>query len=86
MDINELIQIVKKKIEKKVIVEKIDIEEKSFLHKKHKNNLEGKFHLKINIESDFLKRKNKIESSRIIYKILEKELKIHIHSIQLNIK
>ena len=39
MDINELIQIVKKKIEKKIVVEKIDIEDKSFLQKKHKNNL-----------------------------------------------
>ena len=35
MDINELIAIVKKKIEKEIIVENIRIEDKSFLNKNH---------------------------------------------------
>jgi len=56
------------------------------LHKKHKNNSVNKFHLKISIKSKFLKNKKKIESSRQIYKLLEKELKEHIHSVQLNIE
>lgn len=86
MDINELIEIVKKKIQSKISVEKISIEDKSFLHKKHKNNSVNKFHLKISIKSKFLKKKRKIESSRQIYKLLEKELKEHIHSVQLNIE
>ena len=86
MDINELIEIVKKKIQSKISVEKISVEDKSFLHKKHKNNSVNKFHLKISIKSKFLKKKRKIESSRQIYKLLEKELKEHIHSVQLNIE
>ncbi len=86
MDINELIEIVKKKIQSKISVEKISVEDKSFLHKKHKNNSVNKFHLKISIKSKFLKKKKKIESSRQIYKLLEKELKEHIHSVQLNIE
>tara|TARA_B100000242_G_scaffold75325_1_gene48807 strand:+ start:1969 stop:2229 length:261 start_codon:yes stop_codon:yes gene_type:complete len=86
MDINELIEIVKKKIQSKISVEKISVEDKSFLHKKHKNNSVNKFHLKISIKSKFLKNKKKIESSRQIYKLLEKELKEHIHSVQLNIE
>ena len=86
MDINELIEIVKKKIQSKISVEKISIEDKSFLHKKHKNNSVNKFHLKISIKSKFLKKKKKIESSRQIYKLLEKELKEHIHSVQLDIE
>ena len=36
MDINELIAIIKKKIEKEILVENIRIEDKSFLHKNHK--------------------------------------------------
>tara|TARA_B100000941_G_C28094987_1_gene345458 strand:- start:141 stop:401 length:261 start_codon:yes stop_codon:yes gene_type:complete len=86
MDINELIEIVKKKIQSKISIEKISVEDKSFLHKKHKNNSVNKFHLKISIKSKFLKKKKKIESSRQIYKLLEKELKEHIHSVQLNIE
>ena len=54
MDINELIEIVKKKIQSKISVEKISVEDKSFLHKKHKNNSVNKFHLKISIKSKFL--------------------------------
>ena len=55
MNINELIAIVKKKIEKNISIENIKIEDKSFLHKKHKNNQKGKFHLKIEISSNELK-------------------------------
>ena len=86
MDINELTEIVKKKIQSKISVEKISVEDKSFLHKKHKNNSVNKFHLKISIKSKFLRKKKKIESSRQIYKLLDKELKEHIHSVQLNIE
>ena len=39
MDINELIEIVKKKIQSKISVEKISVEDKSFLHKKNKEVL-----------------------------------------------
>ena len=83
MNINELIAIVKKKIEKNISIEDIKIEDKSFLHKKHKNNQKGKFHLKIILKSDELKQLSKIESNKIIYKLLHKELKEFIHSIQI---
>ena len=83
MNINELIAIVKKKIEKNITIENIKIEDKSFLHKKHKNNQKGKFHLKIEISSNELKNINKIESNKKIYKILDKEMKEWIHSLQL---
>ena len=43
----------------------------------------GKFHLKINLNSIELKNMNKIESNKKIYKILDKELKEFIHSIQI---
>ena len=82
MNINELIQLLKK-IEKNISIENIKIEDKSFLHKKHKNNQRGKFHLKIEISSNELKNINKIESNKIIYKILDKEMKEWIHSLQL---
>ena len=82
MDINQLILIVKNKLEKKILIEDIRIEDKSFLHKNHKSNQKGKFHLKLLIKSSELTKFSKIVATKKIYKILEKELKEQIHSIQ----
>ena len=83
MDINKLISIVKKKIIDNIVIEKIDIEDKTFLHKKHSSYIEGKYHLKIKIKSIELKKNNKIEANKRIYKILDEEIKNNIHSIQI---
>ena len=83
MDINDLIAIVKKKLQNQINIEDIKIEDKSFLHKNHSGNQEGKFHLKISLISSELKIMNKIESNKKIYKILDKEMKEYIHSIQI---
>ena len=83
MNINELIAIVKKKLEKNITIENIKIEDKSFLHKNHQGNQKGKYHLKIIIKSSDLVKMNRIESNKKIYKILDQELKKFIHSIQI---
>ena len=83
MDINNLIAIVKKKIINQIVVEKINVEDKSFLHKNHSGFQEGKFHLKLIISSKELKKLNRLESNKKIYKILEREIKNYIHSIQI---
>ena len=83
MDINDLIAIVKKKLQKQIVIENIVIEDKSFLHKNHPGNQKDKFHLKILLNSKELKKMNRIESNKKIYKILENELKEYIHSLQL---
>ena len=85
MEINKLIEIDKEKIKKEIVLQEINVEDKSFLHKSHKNNSSNKFHIKITIISDELKSKKKIDSTKMIYKILENELKNYIHSIQLSI-
>ena len=85
MDINELIAIIKKKLSDQIKIQSIDIEDKSFLHKNHKGNQEGKYHLKLSIVSDELKNMNRIESNKKIYKVLDKELKETIHSIQIQL-
>ena len=83
MDINELISIVKKKLLDQINIESIKIEDKSFLHKNHVGNQKGKFHLKLTISSSELKNMTKINRTKKIYKVLEKELKDFIHSIQI---
>ena len=83
MDINDLITTVKKKLQDQINIEDIKIEDKSFLHKNHPGNSEGKFHLKIIIKSDQLKKISRIESNKKVFKILDKELKSFIHSLQI---
>ena len=83
MDINELIAIVKKKLTDQIDIDTVKIEDKTFLHKNHASNQEGKFHLKVIISSKELEIMNRIESNKKIYKILDKELKEYIHSIQI---
>ena len=83
MDINQLISIIKNKLSEKIKIENINIEDKSFLHKNHKSNEKGKFHLKILIESKELNKIGKLESNRIIHKIMNEEIKLYIHSLQI---
>ena len=86
MNINELIAIIKNKLEKNILFDKLVIEDKSFLHKNHPGNQMGKYHLKIIIKSKELVLLSKIDSNKKIYKILEKEMKDYIHSIQILIR
>ena len=83
MDINDLIAIVKKKLNREILIEKIDIQDKSFLHKNHSSNEKGKFHLKITINSTELKKLSRVERNKKVYKILDQEIKEYIHSLQI---
>ena len=83
MDINELITIVKKKLQSQIVIEDILIEDKSFLHKNHSGNQPNKFHLKISLKSNQLKKMKRIDSNKKIYQILDKEMKEFIHSLQI---
>tara|TARA_B100000700_G_scaffold70443_1_gene78109 strand:+ start:1285 stop:1545 length:261 start_codon:yes stop_codon:yes gene_type:complete len=83
MNINKLITVVKTKLTSEIDIQEIKIEDKSFLHKNHKGNVEGKFHLKLFIKSNELTQLSKIVATKKIYNILSIELKEHIHSIQI---
>ena len=83
MNINELIAIVKNKLQAEIVIQDLKIEDKSFLHKNHKGHQEGKFHLKLIINSNELAKTSRIASTKRIYNILDLELKEHIHSIQI---
>jgi len=83
MDINKLIAIIKKKLLDEINIENIIIEDKSFLHKNHPGNQEDKFHLKITIKSNSLKKMKRIESNKKVYKVIGDELQKFIHSIQI---
>ena len=82
MDLNQLILLVKNKIEKNILTQNIIIKDKTYLHKKHLSHELGKFHLEIRIKSEELNKFSKIQATKKIYKILDEEIKKYIHSIQ----
>ena len=83
MDINILISIIKKKISENICCQSIEVDDKSFLHKKHVGNEQGKYHIKLTIQSEELMKISRIESNKKIYKILNNEMKDTIHSLQI---
>ena len=83
MDINALISIIKKKILTNIKCENLKVEDKTFLHKNHSGNDNKKFHIKLSIESKELKKMNKIERNKRVYKILSDEISKSIHSLQI---
>ena len=85
MEINNLIEIIEEKLKKNIKIENLNIEDKSFLHKKHQNFSRDKFHIKLNIMSFELKQINLIEANKKIHDILKKEIKDFIHSLQIKI-
>lgn len=85
MDINKLIDNIKKKISLNIPVESVVIEDKTFLHKKHKGYQKGKFHIKILIESSELRKKSRINANKIVFSLLKNEIDKFLHSIQISI-
>ncbi len=83
MDINQLSKIVKKKILDNELIEDVELEDKSFLHKSHESNNPNKFHIKLKVKSEKLKKMSRIESNKFIFKLLENEMKNDIHSLQI---
>tara|TARA_A100000164_G_scaffold377394_1_gene416459 strand:- start:7 stop:261 length:255 start_codon:yes stop_codon:yes gene_type:complete len=79
------LKIVEKKIRDNLEVNKIKIIDNSSKHRNHKSFIQGKFHLKIIIESDYLKSLNKLEAHKEIYKVLKNELKNKIHALEIKI-
>ena len=82
MQINNLIKIIKNKLEANFKINSVTIEDKSFLHTKHIIFDKKKFHIKLTINSPDLKNIDKVAANRKIYKILENEMKKNIHSLQ----
>ena len=85
MKINELIEVLDKKLKKNFKISSLKIEDKSFLHVKHKSFKEGKFHIKLILISDELKLLKSINANKKIYAVLKEEMNNYIHSLQIKI-
>ena len=76
----------KKKINEKIKTNNITLIDNSNLHKKHKFFDINKYHLKIIIESQELKKINKIDAHKKIFSILKEEMANKIHALEIEIK
>ena len=81
-----LFEEIKEKIKKKINPEDLVLIDNSRLHSKHKFFDKNKLHLKIIIESDKLRKLNKIDAHKKIFSILKEEVKNKIHALEIDIK
>ena len=77
---------IKEKIRQKINPENIILIDNSSLHTKHKFFDSDKLHLKIIIESEKLRKMNKIAAHKEVFSILKKEMKNEIHALEIEIK
>ena len=77
---------IKAKINNKLSPEQILLIDNSYLHTKHKSFDPNKFHLKLIIKSEKLKNMGKIDAHKIIFSILNDEMKNKIHALEIEIK
>ena len=83
---NDFLSFIENKIKKNIEVEKILITDNSNLHKKHRFYDSKKYHLKLEIQSVYLKSLDKITAQRQVMSILAEELKNKIHALEIKIK
>ena len=83
MDINQLSKKIENKLSKDASIKDVKIIDNTYKHLKHNSHQKGKFHIKLEINSDILKKTNRVQSNQVIYKILSEELKTDIHSLQI---
>ncbi len=83
MDINQLSKKIENKLLKDAYIKDVKKIDNTYKHLKHNSHQKGKFHIKLEINSDILKKTNRVQSNKVIYKILSEELKTDIHSLQI---
>ena len=77
---------IKEKINKKINTKNIVLIDNSSFHTKHKSFDPDKLHVKIIIESEKLKKMNKVAAHKEIFSILKEEMKNKIHALEIEIK
>jgi|TARA_B110000263_G_C15206062_1_gene462935 BolA protein len=81
----DFLSIVKEKIVKKINPENIVLIDNSHLHAKHRFYEKSKFHIKVILKSEKLKKMNKVDAHKVIFSILKKEMSNKIHALEIEI-
>ena len=76
---------IKKKLEKKINFEKLEIVDNSNKHKKHKFFNKDKYHLHLKIKSLELKSMTRLTAQKLIMTTLKEEFENKIHALEISI-
>ena len=79
----DFIEFLEKKLKDSLSVQQINIIDNTDKHKSHKHFQAKKYHLKLEIKSDFLNSLNKVDAQRYVMNILKVELKNKIHALEI---
>ena len=82
-EMNTYLDKLKAKINEKFNPDKLLLIDNSNLHSKHKFFDSKKFHLKLIIKSEKLKKMKRIDSHRAIFETLDEEMKKKIHALEI---
>ena len=83
---NDFLKFIEKKIKENIKTENILITDNSALHKKHKFFNAEKYHLCLEIKSDYLNSLTRLKAQREIMNLLNEELSNKIHALEIKIK
>ena len=75
-----------KKLKNNLSVNTLKLIDNSHLHVGHKFYDKNKYHLKLEIDSDELKKMTRIEAQKLVMKILDQDMKNKIHALEILIK
>ena len=81
----DFLNIIKDKINNKINPENLILIDNSKFHIGHKSHDPNKFHLKIILKSEKLKKMGKIAAHKEIFSILKDEMKNKIHALEIEI-
>ena len=77
---------IKIKLNEEFNPKKLILVDNSYLHSKHKSFDPNKIHLKIIIESEKLKKIERLQAHKAIFNLLKHEMKEKIHALEIEIK
>ncbi len=77
---------IKKKLNKEIELEDIEIVDNSHKHRGHKFFSEEKFHLQLKIKSLYLSSLSRVNAQKMVMKVLSEDLKTKIHALEINIE
>ena len=83
---NDFLKFIENKIIRNIKIESISILDNSKMHKKHKFFDPKKYHLCLEIKSNYLNSLTKIEAQREVMSTLNEELRTKIHALEIKIK
>tara|TARA_B100001123_G_scaffold268578_1_gene298943 strand:- start:25 stop:279 length:255 start_codon:yes stop_codon:yes gene_type:complete len=79
------IENLKRKINNNLECEYIEFIDNTNLHTKHKFFDPKKYHFKLIIKSETLKKMKKIDAHKLIFSILKNEMKNNIHALEIEV-